>query len=120
MDQAANAPTGFAAIVRAVMYNVDELIYIGGGHDLGKHEPTAAAEVIDLSRSPPRVAYGFKSEVTTSNPDEISQVSRVGSSSVTHSFDQHQRTVFPRSEADAVKLTVTARSRRTSARRDIT
>ncbi|HLL77305.1 MAG TPA: galactose oxidase-like domain-containing protein [Pyrinomonadaceae bacterium] len=38
----------------SVMYDVDKVIYIGGGNDHGTHEPTAAAEVIDLSQNPPR------------------------------------------------------------------
>ena len=38
----------------SVMYDTDKVIYIGGGNDQGTHEPTAAAEVIDLSQNPPR------------------------------------------------------------------
>ncbi|MDQ3802366.1 MAG: DUF1929 domain-containing protein [Acidobacteriota bacterium] len=45
---------GFRDYCPAVMYDVDKVIYIGGGNDQGTHEPTAAAEVIDLSQSPPR------------------------------------------------------------------
>ncbi|HEY9404973.1 MAG TPA: galactose oxidase-like domain-containing protein [Pyrinomonadaceae bacterium] len=38
----------------AVMYDVDKVIYIGGGNDEGTQKPTAEAEVIDLSQIPPR------------------------------------------------------------------
>lgn len=45
---------GFRDYCPSVMYDVDKVIYIGGGNDQGTHEPTAAAEVIDLSQNPPR------------------------------------------------------------------
>src|SRR5690242_3169876 len=38
----------------AVMYDTDKIIYIGGGNDGTTHEPTAEAEVIDLSVTPPQ------------------------------------------------------------------
>jgi hypothetical protein len=39
----------------AVMYDVDKVIYIGGGNDRPPlREPTAEAEIIDLSQTPPR------------------------------------------------------------------
>lgn len=38
----------------AVMYDVDKVIYIGGGNDEHTHKPTAEVEVIDLGRSQPR------------------------------------------------------------------
>ena len=38
----------------AVMYDVDKVIYIGGGNDEHTHRPTAETEVIDLGQSPPR------------------------------------------------------------------
>jgi hypothetical protein len=36
------------------MYDIDKVIYIGGGNDGGSHKPTAAAEIIDLLENPPR------------------------------------------------------------------
>ena len=38
------------------MYDVDKVIYIGGGDDDGTRTPTAEVEIIDLSETPPRVA----------------------------------------------------------------
>jgi hypothetical protein len=38
----------------AAMYDADKIIYIGGGNDDGTRQPTAAAEVIDLSATPPQ------------------------------------------------------------------
>ena len=38
----------------SVMYDVDKVIYIGGGNDSGTHEPTAAAEIIDLRENQPQ------------------------------------------------------------------
>ncbi len=38
----------------AVLYDVDKVIYIGGGNDIDTHEPTAEAEIIDLSVNPPQ------------------------------------------------------------------
>jgi galactose oxidase len=38
----------------SVLYDVDKVIYIGGGNDQGTRQPTAAAEIIDLSATPPR------------------------------------------------------------------
>jgi galactose oxidase len=37
----------------SVMYDVDKIIYIGGGNEPNTHRPTAAAEIIDLRASPP-------------------------------------------------------------------
>jgi hypothetical protein len=45
---------GFRDYCPAVVYDVDKVIYIGGGNDQSTHEPTAAAEVIDLGQNPPR------------------------------------------------------------------
>src|ERR1044072_3849365 len=45
---------GFRDYCPAVLYDVDKVLYIGGGNNQGTHEPTAAAEVIDLSQNPPR------------------------------------------------------------------
>lgn len=45
---------GFRDCCPVVVYDVDKVIYIGGGNDQSTHEPTAAAEVIDLSLNPPR------------------------------------------------------------------
>lgn len=38
----------------SVMYDVDKVIYIGGGNDSLTHEPTSAAEIIDLGESQPK------------------------------------------------------------------
>lgn len=38
----------------SVMYDLDKVIYIGGGNDQGTHEPTAEAETIDLRENPPQ------------------------------------------------------------------
>lgn len=38
----------------SVMYDVDKIIYIGGGNDPGTRAPTAATEIIDLQENPPR------------------------------------------------------------------
>jgi len=62
----------------------------------------------DITAAPQSVGYGATFEVGTSKPDEITKVSWVRLSSVTHSFDQNQRIVFLRFQAGAGKLTVTA------------
>jgi galactose oxidase len=36
----------------AVMYDVDKVIYIGGGNEANTHTPTAEVEIIDLSANP--------------------------------------------------------------------
>jgi hypothetical protein len=36
----------------AVMYDVDKVIYIGGGNDAGTHTPTKEVEIIDLGANP--------------------------------------------------------------------
>ncbi len=38
----------------SVMYDVDRVLYIGGGNDAHSHEPTAAVERIDLRENPPQ------------------------------------------------------------------
>ena len=38
----------------SVMYDVDRVIYIGGGNDPGTHAPTANSETLDLNANPPR------------------------------------------------------------------
>jgi hypothetical protein len=38
----------------AVQYELDKIIYIGGGNDENTHEPTLAAEIIDLEEAAPR------------------------------------------------------------------
>jgi galactose oxidase len=38
----------------AVMYDVDKVIYIGGGNDEGTHQPTAEVNIIDLSENQPQ------------------------------------------------------------------
>lgn len=38
----------------AVMYDVDKVLYMGGGNDKGTNQPTAAAEVLDMSKPTPR------------------------------------------------------------------
>ncbi len=38
------------------MYDVDKVIYIGGGNDDGHATPTAEVEIIDLERDPAPVA----------------------------------------------------------------
>jgi galactose oxidase len=45
---------GFRDYCPSVMYDLDKVIYIGGGNDQGTHEPTAEAEIIDLRENPPR------------------------------------------------------------------
>ena len=37
----------------SVMYDVDKVVYIGGGNEPGTSQPTAAVEVIDLAAHPP-------------------------------------------------------------------
>ena len=38
----------------AVMYDVDKVLYIGGGNDEGTRQPTADAEIIDLAAATPQ------------------------------------------------------------------
>jgi galactose oxidase len=38
----------------AVMYDVDKVMYIGGGNDPNTHEPTNEVEIIDLSQASPQ------------------------------------------------------------------
>jgi hypothetical protein len=38
----------------AVMFDVDKVLYIGGGNDANTHTPTAGVEVIDLAANPPQ------------------------------------------------------------------
>lgn len=38
----------------SVMYDVERVIYIGGGNDPGTHAPTANSETLDLNANPPR------------------------------------------------------------------
>jgi galactose oxidase len=45
---------GFRDYCPSVMYDLDKVIYIGGGNDQGTHKPTAEAEIIDLRENPPR------------------------------------------------------------------
>ena len=56
------------------MYDVDKIVYIGGGNDANTHAPTADVEIIDLAAQPP-------------------QWRRTGS--MTHPRRQHNATVLP-------------------------
>lgn len=38
----------------SVTYDVDKIVYIGGGNDPGTHVPTANTELLDLTQNPPR------------------------------------------------------------------
>jgi galactose oxidase len=37
----------------SVMYDVDKIIYVGGGNESGTHQPTANTEIVDLGAIPP-------------------------------------------------------------------
>ncbi|MGD1074373.1 MAG: galactose oxidase-like domain-containing protein, partial [Bryobacteraceae bacterium] len=61
-----------------------------------------------ITKAPGSVAYGKTFVVETPAPDEISQVTWIRLSSVTHSFNPNQRINFLEFERGAKQLTVTA------------
>ena len=46
--------TGESRLLSRAMYDVDKIIYIGGGNDANTHAPTADVEIIDLAAQPPQ------------------------------------------------------------------
>ena len=61
-----------------------------------------------ITKAPPKISYGETFDVETPTPGDISQITWVRLSSVTHSFDQNQRINFLQFKLEENKVTVTA------------